>query len=98
MKSLIACAALFAALATSTTAEERYDRKLEQAMRDIAAAKMGDLRGSIDYDRRPESIVAQDMVTTGSIRRPVVVREARPARDEMLRVAVERKTARIIAF
>ena len=98
MKSLIIGVAAFAALCSSAMAEERYDRKLEQAMRDIVAAKIGDLRGSFDFNRQPEFVVVQDTMSTGSIRPRIVVREPRQSRDEMIKVAVERKVARVILF
>ncbi|PSJ61444.1 hypothetical protein C7I85_10330 [Mesorhizobium soli] len=48
---------LLAALAVPAAAETRYDVKLEQAVMDIVAGKMGDIRGTISYRRKLESVI-----------------------------------------
>lgn len=50
-----AWAALAAAVLTAgaAVADERYDRKLDEAAAGIAAAKMGSLRGGFAPDERP---------------------------------------------
>jgi hypothetical protein len=66
MKALV-CAGLALALAGSATAEPRYDRKLEEAVMAIVAAKIGDIRGGFALDAKPVMVVVQDdavMATT----------------------------------
>lgn len=99
MKRLISAAAVVALLATSAAAEKRYDRKLEQAARDVAASKMGELRGGFSYDEKPQFVVVHDKMATGSVSldRTVGV-EASATLPEGLSRAVERKASRIVAF
>jgi len=49
MTKLLAGCAL-ALLATAASAESRYDQKLEQAVMDIVAGKIGDLRGGFAFN------------------------------------------------
>lgn len=66
MKALV-CAVLALALAGSATAEPRYDRKLEEAVMAIVAAKIGDIRGGFALDAKPVMVIVQDnavMATT----------------------------------
>jgi hypothetical protein len=66
MKALV-CAGLAMALAGSATAQDRYDRKLEEAAMAIVAAKMGDIRGGFALDAKPVMVIVQDaavMATT----------------------------------
>jgi orotate phosphoribosyltransferase len=91
MKMLIGVAAAVAVLATPVAAETRYDRKLEQAVMDIVAKKMGEIRGGFSYDEKPIFVVVQDKMTTGSIAVEKTVRLAAPAAPpDGLTRAVER--------
>jgi len=66
MKALI-WAALALAVPGSAAAEPRYDRKLEEAVMAIVAAKMGDIRGGFALDARPVMVIVQNdavMATT----------------------------------
>ncbi len=60
MKILLAGGVLLAALMTPAVAETRYDVKLERAVMEIVAGRMGDLRGSFAFRRKPEFIVLPD--------------------------------------
>ncbi|HEY6633273.1 MAG TPA: hypothetical protein VIZ90_17625 [Rhizobiaceae bacterium] len=74
MKALV-CAVLALGLAGSATAEPRYDRKLEEAVMAIVAAKIGDIRGGFALDARPVMVIVQDdavMATTDMSRGPKV--------------------------
>lgn len=51
MKKTIVSAAMLTVFATAAGAQQ-YDRKLEQAAMDVAASKMGELRGAIDVGQR----------------------------------------------
>lgn len=51
MKKTIVGAAILTVFATAAGAQQ-YDRKLEQAAIDIAASKMGELRGGIDVNQK----------------------------------------------
>ena len=66
MKALV-CAGLAIVLIGPATAQDRYDRKLEEAAMAIVAAKMGDIRGGFALDAKPVIVVVQDnavMATT----------------------------------
>ena len=54
MKKTIVSAAILTVLATAAGAQQhgQYDRSLEQAAIDIAASKMGELRGGIDVNQK----------------------------------------------
>ncbi|MEP9385751.1 hypothetical protein [Mesorhizobium sp. KR9-304] len=65
MKALV-CAASAIALVGPATAESRYDRKLEEAVIAIVAAKIGDIRGGFDFDSKPMMVVVQDDVVMGT--------------------------------
>jgi hypothetical protein len=38
----------------------RYDRKLEKAVMEIVAGKIGDIRGGFSYQQKPQFVVVQD--------------------------------------
>jgi hypothetical protein len=50
MRCLLA-AAMLAALVWPAGAVQRYDRKLEEQVKQIIAAKIGDIRGTLPYDK-----------------------------------------------
>jgi hypothetical protein len=50
MKCLLA-AAMLAALGSPAGAAQRYDHKLEAQVKQIVAANIGDIRGTLPYDR-----------------------------------------------
>lgn len=56
MTTLLAVALLLATQMAPAVAETRHDAKLEQAVMNIVASKMGDIRGSISYRRKLESV------------------------------------------
>ncbi|MEP9370906.1 hypothetical protein [Mesorhizobium sp. KR1-2] len=60
MKILPTGAVLLAASMTPAAAETRYDVKLEQAVMDIVASRMGELRGSFAFRRKPEFVILSD--------------------------------------
>ena len=97
MRKLMNCAAVLAVLAAPASAETRYDRKLEQAVMDIVAKKMGELRGGFSYDAKPDLVVVQDQMATGSIGIDPAGLSIPAAREGLAR-AVERTVSRIIAF
>lgn len=68
MIKLMSCAALLALLAAPAAAETQYDRKIEQAVKEIIAKKkLAEMRGGFDFDQKPEIVVIQDVLITGSI-------------------------------
>lgn len=72
-------------------ADGRYDRKLDEAAAQIAAAKMGSLRGGFAPDERPLLLKPAPRP-----RRETAVRPAAPAPGEWrdgLAIAVERRSA-----
>ncbi len=98
MKGLMICAAALAVLAAPAAAGSRYDRKLEQAVLDIVAAKMGDIRGGFSYDDKPQIVVSQDAMFTGAIGIETA-RLAKPrVRPEEITEEVENKVSRVIAY
>ncbi len=64
MKSLLAGCVL-ALAATAASAESRHDLKLEQAVMDIVAGKIGDIRGGLTFNA--DGIWSSDHITTASI-------------------------------
>lgn len=69
MKTLISAAALLAALAAPAFADEKYDRKIDEAAARIVAGKIGGIRGGLAIGQEPVFVPAVSSETTGSIRR-----------------------------
>jgi hypothetical protein len=72
MKMKMLCAMIGAAIAMPAHADIRYDRRLEQAVKAIVAAKIGDIRGGFAFDIDPLHILiraepSRDAATTGSV-------------------------------
>jgi hypothetical protein len=98
MKNLISAAAMSVALAAPAAAEFRYDRKLEQAVMNIVAKKMGELRGGFDYDHEPRLVTPPDRIVTGSVGIENERMAARALRAEAPAARAVRKASRIITF
>jgi hypothetical protein len=47
----VLAAAMLAALVSPAGAVQRYDQKLEAQVKQIVAAKIGDIRGTLPYDK-----------------------------------------------
>ncbi len=98
MKALMTCGAVLAVLAAPAAAGSRYDRKLEQAILNIVAGKMGDIRGGFTFDARPQLVVSRDTMFTVSIG----IETARLAKPlsipSGITLADQRKVSRIIAY
>lgn len=60
MRTLLCGVALLAVIAAPAVAETRYDRKLEQAVVEIVAGKMGNIRGGFSYKQVPQLVVVPD--------------------------------------
>ena len=67
MIRLPAAAALILALTVSANAETRYDRKLEDAVKTIVAAKIGDIRGSFDVGHDAKFVIPDQASTASTI-------------------------------
>lgn len=66
MKTATMIAASAALLAwAANAAEPRYDRKLEKAAIEIAAAKVGDIRGGFAFGDKPKFVVAPAATADG---------------------------------
>ena len=65
MKAL-GCALAAFVLAGQATAQPRYDRKLEEAVMAIVAAKIGDIRGGFAFGAKPVMVVVQNDVVMGT--------------------------------
>ena len=89
MKALV-CAGLALVLMGPATARDRYDRKLEEAVMAIVAARIGDIRGGFALDARPVMVVVQGDMVMGTTDMNVGRRLAAP---EGMAPATERKTA-----
>lgn len=99
MKLLVICAAILAALGGPAAGEIRYDRKLERAVMEIVARKMGgDLRGGFVYDARPAMVTVPDRMITGSIGIEMARSVVRASRTQAPADALLCKVTRIIAF
>lgn len=98
MKMLVICAAVLAAFAAPAAAEIRYDRKIEQAVMEIVAKKMGDLRGGFVYDARPAMIAVPDRMITGSVGIEMARSVVQASRAKAPVGALLCKVSRIISF
>ncbi len=95
MKTFVVCAALLGIAVAPVSAENRYDRKLEQAAIDIAVAKLGNLRGGLAFDAKGIFITVQDLAYTGPAGSRSVTVLVDPWK-EGLAPAVEGKAAPIV--
>ena len=89
MKALIGAViaiALAAGGLGSVAAQQRYDRKLEEAAMGIVASKMGEIRGSFAFDTRPVMIVIKGDVFRATVE---INGTPRPAPSDGLTRAVE---------
>lgn len=98
MRMLLAGAALLAAPATVTAAEFRHDVKLEQAVMEIVAARIGDIRGGFSHEVQPAFVVPR----ANADRRAISLESARA---ELMRSFADalvpmagRNVSRVIAF
>ena len=62
----LGCALAAFVLAGQATAQPRYDRKLEEAVMAIVAARIGDIRGGFAFDAKPVMVVVQNDVVMGT--------------------------------
>ncbi len=90
MKALVG-AVIAVALAAggigSVAAQQRYDRKIEEAVMGIVASKMGEIRGGFALDTKPVMVVVQDDIVRATTEPP-----RRPAPPDGLMPAVERNS------
>lgn len=77
MKKMLSVAAMLAAATVSSSAEMRYDEKLEKAAMAIVAEKIGDIRGGFSYAQKVQLVIRQ-----GEPR--LVENEAAPAPGEVV--------------
>jgi hypothetical protein len=92
MKALV-CAALAIALVGPATAQSRYDRKLEEAVIAIVAAKIGDIRGGFAFDAKPVMVIVQDDTVMGTTDMNATRLAPPDVPPEGMARATERKTA-----
>ena len=88
MKALV-CAIATIALAGPSTAQRRYDHKLEEAVMAIVAAKIGDIRGGFAFDAKPVMVIVRNDIVMGT----TDMNAARLAPPEGMARATERRTA-----
>jgi hypothetical protein len=93
MRTLLCGVALLAVIAAPAVAETRYDRKLEQAVVEIVAGKMGNIRGGFSYKQVPQLVVVPD-VPAAPVENPP--RQASGDASDGLTPAVERPVSRMI--
>lgn len=98
MKALMLCAAVSAGLAAPAAAEIRYDRKLEEAVKEIVARKIGDIRGGFAYNAKPAFVIAQDPLMTGSVAQGTVPQSTEAPVPAGLVPATERGNPRAVTF
>lgn len=98
MRMLLAGVALLAAMPAASAADFRHDLKLEQAVMDIVAARIGDIRGGFAYGMKPAFVNLQP----GNGRRAIFLESARAelmrSFADVLAPATERTVSRVIAF
>ncbi|MGE3304877.1 MAG: hypothetical protein AB7I52_02805 [Rhizobiaceae bacterium] len=66
MHKLLLCGGAMALVAGSAMAESRHDLKLEQAVKDIVASRIGEIRGGLALGQDPLAGV-KDPTTTASV-------------------------------
>lgn len=98
MRMLLAGVALLAAPTTVAATEFRHDVKLEQAVMEIVAAKIGDIRGGFSYGMKPAFVTLQPgndsrMISLESARAELIRSFA-----DVLVPAIERDVSRVIVF
>ena len=93
MRTLLCGVALLAIIAAPAMAGTRYDRKLEQAVVEIVAGKMGDIRGGFSYKQVPQLVVVPDAPVV-SVEPPR--KQASGDAGDGLMPAVERQVSRTI--
>ena len=93
MRTLLCGAALLAVIAAPAVAETRYDRKLEQAVVEIVAGKMGNIRGGFSYKQVPQLVVVPDVPAAPVENSP---KQASGDAGDGLTPAVEREVSRTI--
>lgn len=93
MKTIWVGVAFLGCLMVSAHADTQYDRRLEQAVMDIVASKMGDLRGGFSFDSKPAFVAATAVPQPD----PQAMRGAYSATDpwqDGLAPAIERQPAK----
>jgi hypothetical protein len=93
MRTLLCGVALLAVIAAPAVAETRYDRKLEQAVVEIVAGKMGNIRGGFSYKQVPQFVVVPDVPAAPIESSP---KQASGDASDDLVPAVERPVSRTI--
>jgi hypothetical protein len=93
MKAAV-CAMAAVALAVPATAENRYDRKLEEAAAAIIASKIGEIRGGFAFGVKPAMVVVRDDVLMST----TDIGAAAPAPPEGMARATERRAAPSTTF
>lgn len=85
MNSFLCGAVLLIAASAPVAAETRYDRNLEKAAAEIAASKMGGIRGAFSYRQVPQLVVLPDVAAD-----PAEPQKKQSASNNGLMPAVER--------
>ncbi|NGN40485.1 hypothetical protein G6N74_05360 [Mesorhizobium sp. CGMCC 1.15528] len=97
-KLLLGSVACLAVLSAPANAQMRHDVKLEQAVMEIVARKIGDIRGGFSYERKPEFVVLNESYSYT----PTFLESARAELirrfDEGLLPLTERTVSRVITF
>lgn len=93
MRTLLCGVGLLAVIAAPAIAETRYDRKLEKAVVEIVAGKMGDIRGGFSYKQVPQLVVVPDAPAV-PVEQPR--KQASGDAGDGLMPAVERQVSRTI--
>jgi hypothetical protein len=65
MRVLWAGVAVFGLFMASAHADTPYDRKLEKAVMDIVAGKIGNIRGGFSFDAKPILVTAPETESAG---------------------------------
>lgn len=79
MRTLLSACVLLALALPSAAAQQRYDRKLEDAVKAIVAAKIGDIRGGFALDAKPVMVRPGSAVADGTM--PVLPSAISPVID-----------------
>ncbi|RUM97232.1 hypothetical protein EET67_13865 [Pseudaminobacter arsenicus] len=98
MRMLLAGAALLAVATAASAAEMRYDVKLEKAVMEIVAARIGDIRGGFSHGVKPAFVTLQASNDRGAIFLESARAELIRSFGDGLVPTVERNVSRVIVF
>lgn len=96
MRTLLCGVALLAIVAAPAVAGARYDRKLERAVMEIVAGRIGDIRGGFSYEQAPQLVMPHDEAFSVPPAAEGSRTEEAREQDDGSKPAVEGRVSRIV--